>query len=104
MKIGLVGSYMNKKFKKEDEEVINKEIGYPYNILPRGYPRNINNEKIDETIDKLMGHLKGNAGAGPSLETDTAFINLGINEIGQRLSNRRSKLAEIFSIDRKSVV
>lgn len=86
------------EFKLEDEEPINRKIGYPYNIIPKGYPNKISNSKINDTIDKVLRNLLGNAGIESIVIRDTAFINLGLNELSNRQNRKQSKLAFGISI------
>lgn len=86
------------RFKKEDEEVISKEIGYPYNVIPKGYPNKISNKKINETINSVLENLKGNAGVESIVSRDTAFINLGLNELTNRQNKKQSTIAFLVSI------
>ncbi|MFA5126963.1 MAG: hypothetical protein WC465_03125 [Patescibacteria group bacterium] len=93
---------MEEEYKKENEEPISKELGYPYNVLPKGYPDKISDEKINEAIQKFFGHLKGNAGVSSSILQDTAFINIGLNELNNRKNNKQTKIA--FRISLASII
>lgn len=46
--------------KKEQNEVINEKIGYPYDTIPKGYPNKIKTKQIERTISKVLDHLKQN--------------------------------------------
>ena len=89
---------INKKYRKEDEQVISDKIGYPYNVIPKGYPNKISNNKINSTIDEILKNLKGNAGIEPIVSRDTAFINLGLNELNNRQNRKQSKIAFWLSL------
>lgn len=85
-------------YKKEDEDMPHSEMGYPYNVISKGYPNKVSNEKINETVDKILEHLKNNLGVESFVSSDTAFINLGLNELSNRKNERQSKSALILSI------
>lgn len=89
---------MNAKCKKKDVKSISEKLGYPHNTIPKGYPNKINNEKINETIEKILDHLKSNAGVESIVLKDTAFINLGLNELNSRHSRKQSKIAFYISM------
>jgi uncharacterized protein YggL (DUF469 family) len=82
----------------ENEEVIATNIGYPYNTIPKGYPNKISTEKIEETIDKVLDNLKANAGVETIVNRDAVFINLGLNEIGNRNNKKQSRIALWLSV------
>lgn len=86
------------KYKKEDEEVLNNNIGYPYNVIPKGYPNKVSDKKINEIIDKVLDNLKSNARVESIVSRDTAFINLGLNELTNRQNKKQSKMAFWISI------
>ena len=67
----------NNQFNKEYEEPINKDLGYPYNILPRGYPDKISDTKIKDTVQLLLSNLRPNAGVQSIVDLHTTLINLG---------------------------
>lgn len=86
------------EYKKEDEDTPHAEMGYPYNVISKGYPNKVSNEKINETVDKILEHLKNNLSVGSFVSSDTAFINLGLNELSNRKNERQSRLAFILSV------
>lgn len=86
------------KYKKEDEEVISQTIGYPYNILPKGYPNKISANKIEEVMEKFLQNTKGNAGVESTVNRDLAFVSLGLNELNSRESRKQSRFAFWVSI------
>ncbi|MBN1778717.1 MAG: hypothetical protein JW816_00640 [Candidatus Buchananbacteria bacterium] len=81
------------KYEKKDEKVISNNIGYPYDVIPKGYPNKVSDNKIDETINKVLNNLKGNAGIESVVTRDTAFINLGLNELNNRQNRKQSRIA-----------
>ncbi len=86
------------KYKKEDEEVIGKGIGYPYDIMPKGYPNKISNKKIEEVMERFLKNIRSNAGVEPIVNRDLAFINLGLNELNSRISRSQSRIAFWLSV------
>lgn len=86
-----------KKYKEDFNKPISVEIGYPYNTVPKGYPNKISSKKINETVDKILEHLKANAGSG-NINSDYILINLGTNELNNRKNNKQTKMALILSI------
>lgn len=77
------------KFKKEDEDPISNDIGFPYNIIPKGYPNKIRNNKIEETINVLVENIKANSG----VFSNEILINLGQTELNNRTSRTQSRIA-----------
>ena len=88
----------NNQFNKEYEEPINKDLGYPYNILPRGYPDKISDTKIKDTVQLLLSNLRPNAGVQSIVDLHTTLINLGQNELSNRINDKVSKRAHFISI------
>ena len=86
------------KYKKENEDVISKTMGHPYNILPKGYPNKLSDEKIEEVMKKFLQNLKENAAVNAIVEQDMTFINLGLNELNNRTSKKQSRNAFLVSI------
>ena len=84
--------------KTEDNEVIATGIGYPYDVIQKGYPNKIADSKINETIEKILSHMRGNAGVAGIVTRDSAFINIGLNELNNRKNSKQSKIAFILSI------
>ncbi len=82
----------------ENEEVISLITGYPYNILPKGYPNKISDNKIEETVEKILNDLRGNASVETMVNKDTALINLGLNELNNRTNRRQSRIAFWLSV------
>jgi len=74
---------------KENNEVISETIGYPYNIIPKGYPNKISSKQVEITNEKILNHLKGNAGVDSIVQKDTALLSLGVNELNGRKSMRQ---------------
>lgn len=81
---------------KENNEVISETIGYPYNIIPKGYPNKISSKQIEITNEKILNHLKSNAGVDSIVQKDTALLSLGVNELNGRKS--RSQFWWIFIV------
>lgn len=73
------------KYNREDEEVIGKNMAFPYNILPKGYPNKISDDKLKETINILLNQVRGNAGV---VGLDV-LVNLGLNELNYRVEDRK---------------
>jgi len=90
--------FLKENFKAEDEDVIAKGIGYPFDTLPKGFPNKISNKKIKETVDALLNNMKGNAGSSNMVITNSAFITLGLNELNHRENRRQVQIAFWFSI------
>ncbi len=88
----------NKAYKKEDEEPIFSGNIYPYNLISRGYPNKVSDDKINLIIAGILEHLKSNAGNEEAVSKDTALINLGLNELNNRVSKKQSRLALIISL------
>jgi hypothetical protein len=89
------------KYDQELEKPIATNIGYPYNVLPKGYPNKISDKKIEETIEKFLQNLKANAGADAIVNREITFINLGLNELSNRTSRKQARMAfwlSIFSV------
>lgn len=86
------------KYIKKEEEVISNDIGYPYNILPSGYPNKISTKLINHTIEKILSNLKANAGVETIISRDYVLINLGLNELNNRQSKIESRIAFLLSI------
>jgi hypothetical protein len=86
------------KYRKEDEEVISQTIGYPYNILPKGYPNKVSDAKIEEVMEKFLQTIKANAGVEAIVNRDLTFVNLGLNELNSRTSRKQSRIAFWLSI------
>lgn len=86
-----------KELIKRDEEPIRIDMGYPYDSIPKGYPNKISDETINKTIEGVLKHLKDNLGVEQAVFRDTSFINLGLNELGNRQNRKQSKLAFWFS-------
>jgi len=86
------------KFEKEYEDPIALNIGFPYNILPKGYPNRIRSKKIQETINHFLNDIKRNAAVESTIYRDIAFINLGLFELNNRESRKQSKIAFGISI------
>lgn len=87
-----------KKKTSEYEERLSSESGYPYNVIPKGYPNKISEKKLSETIEKILRHLEENANVYGVVSQDTAFINLGLNELNNRNSRKQSQIAFWISI------
>jgi hypothetical protein len=89
---------MWKRFDKDLEEPIATNIGYPYNILPKGYPNSIRSKKINEVVGKLYLNLLGNAGVESVVSKNTLLINLGLNELAQRDQRLQSRVTLAISL------
>lgn len=87
---------MFKKYNKLDEEVISDKIGYPYSVIQKGYPNKISKKKIEKTIDKLLHHMKANAGLDNT--KDFNFINIGLAEINNRANRKQFRTAIVISL------
>lgn len=85
-------------YDKDLEEPINKDGVYPYNILPRGYPDKISDEKINEVVQKLLNNLLPNSGVQQIVDLHVALISLGQNELSNRSSEKVSSRAHFISV------
>lgn len=86
------------KYDKSLEEPISTTIGYPYSVLPKGYPDRVSDQKIKEVIQKLLENLRANAGVQSIVDLHTTLINLGQNELSNRSNERVSSRAHFISI------
>jgi hypothetical protein len=83
------------------EEPVSVTMSFPYNILPKGYPNKISSKKLEEVINTILDDLKANASVEAFVSRDTAFINLGLNELNNRTNKRQSRIAfwlSVFSV------
>lgn len=77
----------------EDNEPINDKSGYPYDVIPKGYPNKISNEAIRITIDAISKKMKGNIGVESILSRDSTLINIGRDELTRRDNTFSNKIS-----------
>lgn len=85
-------------FKKENEDLINREGNFPHNIIPKGYPYKISSKKIKITINYFLENMisRSNLESKHSfIERDRSFIELGRTELNNR-SDRKKFLTNII--------
>lgn len=80
------------------EEPINKNGGFPYDFLQKGYPNKISDEEIKKTEENILKYLRGNAGAFSSIESYISLLKLGQDEINNRVNEKVSKRAHFISV------
>ena len=87
-----------KKFDKKLEEPISENIGPPYNILPKGYPKDISKNKINSTIDTLLHEIKANAASESTINRYSSLITLGSNELNDRTNKKHTLITFTLTI------